>query len=239
MENKTVNIITAEIFMGIDWHDDHTRVKRLSLGDNYFIPDECINDIIAKDAFETISEYAETYDGKTTYFYKNHAPAVEDIKNIINNRSEWSYMAEDEYHIATISCDEPDCIIKVDLSTEYEYIIRYYITRIPVDKIAYLPIEAWYAPWKGAFTVQRCYTDKAFSSFEEADAFNKSLPELDRSCAYERYVEIIDADTLNNSEWFTYQCKVINTAKKRNIDIFDDKYFAISVRKHCENLSAA
>ena len=236
---KVLNIVVAENWAGSDWHDSYYTTRYLKYAGKFFVPADKIIQVIAEGIHDDMSGYHEQWDNnEPVYHFKDCTPSTEEIARILSKRGEWTCTGE-EYHKARI-VKEFDGTIKLDLSHDVGDVTRYHVRQIPAEKVGYLPVEVFYAPWKGAYTVRRCYATGAFNSYEAAESFNKSVPKLNEAsiayCRHERYVEIINKADLNGNEWFKMQKRVVKEAMNKKINMFNNKVFAINATSHFENI---
>ena len=153
-----LKIVERAIFRGIDWHDKYFLTQYLHGEKGYDVTGEDCMAIIANAVKEQLSE---------TQF-----PSLKAMIDNIRNGISFVERYEDSNGYVEVALE--DGIVRVDSdSSGFSHNEDYHV--IDIDNPVYVAVEEFYAPFKGAFTIQRTYWPP-FGTYEEAEKALEKIP---------------------------------------------------------------
>ncbi len=227
-----MKIITALITTGFDWHDmsDHKEYLKEDASLDIKNPIR----IIAQDMYERIRKYNENHEHPV--LTEENIPTVASLISILESRTK--YETSNEFYGLEVYYNKEQDAYTIDFWEQCTYTVSYYITIIDDENIMYVPIEEFLAPWKGAYTVEKAYVTDGFDTYEEAEKHIIKAP-VQTYCSRRNYVAIMDRKIMADNIWWTRQKEIVNSAKEKGIDLFDEKVWAIDGLRHLENIKKA
>lgn len=195
-----MKIIEKSIFRGFDWHDSFILTQYLSGKNGYDVSDEDCMDLIARDVGGMLSE-------------RNY-PSWENLT--ANIRNGISFKDSQKYEAGHFECSFENGEVKVSTDTGgFDYDVEYFV--IDIKEPRYVAVEEFYAPFKGAYTIQRTYWPP-FKAYEEAErALKKTLahPEYYRTGKLVLILDRSDFDPGKNAEnWLRLNLRDVEIRKK-------------------------
>lgn len=229
--------IKKETHLGFDWHDAHVLTGYIpknkaeegdfditGLNPTLLIADDIIDKL--KNGVGYTSEDAEgnVEEEKIT---ESYIPSFQEMVEILSEKKRWELPEEASNCIsAFISYD--DGAVKCSTNTcGYDSTSYYDVFEVSDEQVRYLAIEEIYAPYKGAYTIQRIY-DNPFTSYKEAKAALDKIPAVRERYDTGRVVLIASTENIKEDHfknWFS------NNMKLKQAEEADPGKFYLSVRE--------
>lgn len=217
---QPIKVLTVDSFEGMDWHDQFDTRRYLRIGnstdelqnalDISGIPTETIAQAIMDNMLDALNSLGHSYeqDGKTVeykfaYTLDKDALLKSIVDSLHNLPAPEISLVDNESGICASIRFKPNKISCYCDLVQYEYNLHWRISTI--NNPLYFAIEEFYAPAKGAFTVERTYT-MPFKTYEEAYQAMLKIPATRPDYRTGRSVQIMDVpadpEEQKKNPWF-------------------------------------
>ena len=210
--------IEKRSLVGMDWHDSRdytTYIGKKSDPDDLDITGLNPTLLIADDILKEMEGFGYTVTDCTDTILEKYGieegniPSFQNLVEILQNKKNWKY--EDEHGLFFSIVFDGNSFVRVltDISG-YGSDINYRVMRTPDNEVRYLALEEIYAPYKGAYTIQRIY-DEPFLSMAEAKEAIKKIPSKREGYSTARVVQIASLAQIESDhfkKWFSNNQKM-------------------------------
>ncbi|MBO4847255.1 MAG: hypothetical protein J5525_13300 [Lachnospiraceae bacterium] len=225
-----MKIIEKTIIQGMDWHDMCILIDYINRHNTTTVLSEPIKNanepnfditglspdlLIADDIYNILNDMGietSSIDGivEKESIPKEKIPRFQEIVTCLSEKREWT-LDNDVYDYSAEICFKDDGAISLCTNTNgFQYNTSYRVKDIPDKDVLYLALEEIYAPYKGAYTIQRIY-EKPFKTYKEAKEALDRIPDSREGYDTAKVVQIAsvaDTESRNFDTWFKANMKM-------------------------------